>query len=175
MNNRGMELAINFFVTLILTLVVLGMGIYLARGLFSASYDITQQSFDEIDDKTDSLFCQGNIKVCIGRDTITLTSNHYVFTLHLVNAAGEDKTFTLIVEAGPWFDSDGTKHDASTNPLLYLPHNRQLYLKNTEEASIGIAVQRVNSMEKGTYTLGVEVRTNELTYGGKQRLYVKLT
>ncbi len=178
MNNRGIELAVNFFVTLILTLVVLGIGIYLARDLFTASTDITQDSFDKLDRQTESLFCQGTSQVCIGRDTVTLgRDSHFVFTIHIINVLTPpiNGIFTIQAQAGPWFSADGASHPASTNPLLFFPDTRSEMIKNTEEKSFGIAVQRGNGMTKGTYTLDVEVSDpGGEPYGGKQRLNVKL-
>lgn len=176
MNKQGIELAVNFFVTLILTLVVLGIGIYMARNLFFTSYAITDDSFEKFDRQTEALYCQGTTLVCIGRDTATLGStNHHVFTLHILNVGMGDGTFTVNVAPGPWFEADGSAHEASTNPILYLPHSRPVFIENTKETNVGIAVQRTTTMAKGTYTVDVEVlNPNGYLYGGKQRLNIKI-
>src|SRR3989338_1696192 len=97
MNRKGIELALNFFVTIIISLVVLVAGISIMYKFVAQSED-TQQDLDErTKGEIAALLDQGNqITIPFSRQTLPKGEEH-VFGIGILNVI-EQKEFKVLVE-----------------------------------------------------------------------------
>ena len=65
-NKKAVELSMNLFVVIVLSLVVFGFGISFFWKGRDISYEILNMKFDELNTKVEDLLCQTSDKTCIG-------------------------------------------------------------------------------------------------------------
>ena len=182
-DKRGVELAINFLVMVMIALVIFGFGIRFAYKLFSSSSDLTEDAYDKYASQIADLSCAGAEKICLPTKTKTLEGDKAgMFGLVIENVFGEEKTFhievtpKLFVARG---ESVGEEFDEDAG-INWLPHETDEVLQAKEKQTVGILVSGGDA-EPGTYAFEVRVGYNDDTgetvsynNGIPFKLYVKV-
>jgi len=157
---KGIELSVNFFVMLILAIVLFGFGIYFASTLFKTGGLITEQAFEKFDAQIENLACSTADKVCIPVSTKSIGGgNHVIMAIVVENVLGERRDFEIYAEPSAYVDKGGEERPFDAAKLLVSPSpakRRVLPLENREKKSVGIAVQPVG-VGSGTYAFNVWV------------------
>ena len=174
-SKRGIELSVNMMVVLILTIVVFGFGIRLAFRLAQQGNDITDKTFDKLDQQIFEMSCASAQKVCLPAETKTTEGDKPLyFNLVVENIYGEQRSFTMAVTTGTFVDKTG--QTGTFDPkLLFVPAQRQITLAGRKAQNFAIAVQSKGAA-KGMYsfTVGITDDTTSQAYVSPLKFYVKV-
>jgi hypothetical protein len=154
-NKRGIELTVNFFVIMIISLVILGMGIYLVSLFFTT----TEEVKTNLDIQTERHIQ----RILIGGERVAIPINEKeirrgkgdIFGLGILNILGETKNFTINIEDGPFITTTNEISNPSVN-IIHLPSQTKEILNN-EQKIFGIPVRVPRKAQIGTYILNVYV------------------
>ena len=180
-NKKSVELSMNFIVILIISIIMFGFGVRFIYNLSSKAKDITQLTFEELDQRISGIICEGYQRVCVGIDRKTIQRTKFDFLgLKIINIL-DDQEFTVSIS--PPSDKLGVKNDnseisTSEAHLLINPASRNFLIKKNEERVLGIGVQVPANAVSGTYILNVEIKTfingKVENYVNVQKLYVEV-
>ncbi len=172
-NKKGIELSINFMVTLILAIVIFTFGIVFARNLLSGAEDITRMTEEDLDDKIGELLCPGDEKVCFGIQTKTLKQDELgIFGVNVLNILGYDADFTLNVQPAGVILKGQSSISTPNPPLQQLPSEpRTERIENNMNKVIGIGIKPPKEARPGKYIFDVTVSYSGGVYG-KNKIYV---
>lgn len=184
-DKKAMELPLNFIVILIISLIIFGFGITFISTLSSQAIDITQLTFDELDQKISEVICEGSERVCIGIDRKNVLRKEFgVFGIKIFNIlesppdkSGQDFDIEIAPSDSIGFTKDKTPIECPPcKPLLINPKSRSVPIKQNEEAVIGIGIQVPSDAVSGIYIFNVEIKTfvdgEYKQYVPVQKLYV---
>ena len=171
-NKKGIELSLNFFVILILSLVLFGLGVTFMSKLFTEAQDIASLTAEDIDDKVGSLVCEGSDIVCVGEDKKKAKRTGYgIFGVKILNIMDSQEFEVTISRPIPSGFTADNKDIASDN-LLINPQSRSVYIQRNEEQKIGIGIQVPADAVSGTYIFNIDIKTaGGEQYGTVQKLY----
>jgi hypothetical protein len=184
MNKKGIELSVNFLVTIILAITILVFGITFIGNLLGGAEDISKMTAEDLDSRIDELLCPGDERVCFGMRTKTLRIDELgIFGIRVLNVLGEDAQFSVTVTipaSGGYIPKGGTVTAIPSPPLSIVPPAgtpRTELIRNNEEASIGIGIKPPKSPQAakpGRYIFDVVVSCDKCgtELYGKNRLYV---
>ena len=178
MDKKGIELSINFLVTLLITIVIFGMGVSFIYNLSGKANDLTQISEEELDSRITDLLCSGSQKVCVGTNRKTIRRGETdIFGLEILNILENGANFKVnITKADPkGYKKDNTEISGGDPDIQWIPHSRPLFIKKNEKYDVGIGVQVPNDAVSGTYILNVDVQyvdSGYKEYASLQKLYV---
>src|SRR3989344_8381094 len=158
-SKKGIELSVNFLVTLILAIVVFGMGIYLASIIFGGGESLAEKKFEDFDRQVGELACYASDNVCIHIKSETITRGSFKTLAATVKNALVRKQFKMIVINTKTVDQAGvTKTTDFEKLLLYgLEEGRIEVLEKGEKKTFGIGVEVPKTAKQGQYTLDVMV------------------
>ncbi|MBW2984232.1 hypothetical protein KY361_03900 [Candidatus Woesearchaeota archaeon] len=185
MNKKGIELSVNFLVTIILAITIFVFGIMFARNLLGGAEDITRMSEEDLDAKMDDLMCPGDERVCFGVRTKTAKRGELViFGIRILNVLDDPKEFIIEVNAiGAILKGERDITNLpnlvifkSVKPLAVLPERRTETIDTNDDMKIGVGIQPANNAPPGKYILDIYVRCpgcDEEVYG-YNKLYVEV-
>jgi hypothetical protein len=167
MNRKGIELALNFFVTIIISLVVLVAGISIMYKFVAQSED-TQQDLDErTKGEIAALLDQGNqITIPFSRQTLPKGEEH-VFGIGILNVL-EAKEFKVVIELSSAESKQG--QDISTEVKLdgwisYI--DTPFTLDKNQRHTVRVLMSVPKEAKAGTYIFNVKV----METGPQPRIY----
>jgi hypothetical protein len=169
MNKKAIELSIRFLVTIVIALVVFGMGIYFVRTLFGGAEEIVSESQSKLDRQIGDLICEHADKACmpISSKTVRRTED-FIFGIKIINVfPGTEKAFAIEVSAGRNLEGQGT----IPKPLIA---PEKLIIKSKEGVSKGMMVQVPSDTPSGRYVFDVTVLYNSNPNEDPQDEYEKL-
>ena len=174
MNKKGIELSINFLVTLILAITIFSFGIIFARNLLGGASELTEMTDSDLDKRIGDLLCSGNERVCYGiRDKTIKRGEFDIFGVRILNILNQgDVEFTITVsDTGLVAKGQKQIQDVSTldHRLNILPKVRSEIVANNEDESFGVGIEVPKNAMPGRYILDVSV-----TYGAEQYDFSKL-
>jgi len=174
---KGIELSLNFLVTIIIALVIFGFGVRFIYNLASEATELESMTTDELDKKIGQLLCDSTDRVCIGIDKKTIQKGKFdVFGIKVINInPGSD----FEVQITP------TGHVKDNGPIVQvepgsikLNYRQAFFIDRNEEESLGVGVGVFKDAESGTYILDVNVEqvtsTGAVPYAGLHKLYVEV-
>lgn len=177
-DKKAMELSLNFIVILIISLVIFGFGITFISKISSQARDITQLTFDELDQEIGDVICEGSDRVCIGVDRKTISRKKYgFFGLKIFNILSAQDFDITVAPSNP---SGFTKGKIPIicppcKPPLINPPSRSVRISQNKEAVIGVGIQVPSDAVSGTYIFNVEIKTADGDlYTQTQKLYVNV-
>ena len=179
----AIELSVNFIVIIIISLVVLGMGVYLVNRFVSEASDIKEELDIETEKQIMDLLSSGD-RVAFPINKKTIAKGHgEVFGLGIFNILGEEKTFTVDLEQGIFIEKGATESDdtwPSSEPVpVPVPvfiASRSKEIKNNEQVVLSIPVNVPKGTPSGTYVIDVNVKYDtDKEYGTTQKIYVIVT
>lgn len=157
-SKKGMELSIQFFVLLILAIVIFGYSVNFIYGIFTKASQLESMAFDQLDKQVESLTC-GTQQVCLGTARKTIARDSFkVFTVRVLNSRSERADFSMIVE-------DSGIRPEGADLLYFKPDARDFTLDAGEIKSLGVGVEVPATAESGNYVLNVKVTLNGAQYG----------
>jgi len=108
MNKRGIELAVNFLVMLMLAIVVFGFGIYLVSAIFGEAELQQSQVSERVEAEVQKRLFQGGEAVAIpwNKKQIPIGESH-TFGLGILNTYDQKKTFNVYVTYVEAYDRMG--------------------------------------------------------------------
>ena len=86
MNKKGIELSVNFLVTIIIALVIFGFGVKFVYNLASGASEMESLTTDDLDERIGDLLCESADKVCIGVNRKVIPRGEFdVFGIKVIN------------------------------------------------------------------------------------------
>lgn len=163
-NKRGIELAVNFLVMLMLGIVIFAFGIRFAYKLFAQGNELTGDAYKKYSKQIEDLACASAEKVCLPTKTLTIDGTKpAIFGLVIENVLGSEETFHVEVTEGKFVakgSPDGVPFVADTAKIQFLPKPEDelasVELPSKEKRSVGIVVQ-ASGAQPGTYSFNVNV------------------
>ena len=172
---KGIELSLNFLVTIIIALVILGYGIRFLYNIASEATKIDVITTDQLDKRIGELLCDSSERVCIGVDKKTIERGKFdVFGIKIVNIQ-DARNFELNVTAVGY-----TKNNEPVRAIgldkIQVKYNNQFFIARNGDKSIGVGVEVAKDANSGTYILdaAVKAESNGILgqYGGLHKIYV---
>jgi hypothetical protein len=165
----GIELSINAIITIIMSLVILGLGLGLLMNFISGSDEIKFQMDQQTEQQIENLLTQKGQKVAFPFHKVEITrSNSKVVGLGIMNILRENKEFEIIIELSGGLD-DNNQPLKDNIDFLY---QKDVFLNENENKKIPISVDVPKDASNGEYIYNIRVSTNGEIYGNLQKLYV---
>lgn len=173
LNKRAIELSLNFFVILIISIIIFGFGIRFISRLSSQATELQEITISELDERIGNLVCEGSDRVCVGIDLKTIRRTKFdVFGLKIINIL-ESQNFDINVARPTPSGYTKTKQEIYGDNLILNPKARSVFIEKNEEKNLGIGVQVPADAVSGTYIFNVEIKTQDgKLYSATQKLYV---
>lgn len=160
MNKKGIELAANTIIVIIIGVVLFGLGLKLAYDAFFEANAITKQTQQDIDKRIQEISCTAEERVCIGSNSQKINRNEAAyFTIVIYNDGyGGGNDFTI--------DVTGTQPPTilNTNIISTIPSNEY------QGRVIGIFAPK--NTARGTYSYDVKVTRAGVQYDTTKKLFV---
>lgn len=172
---KGIELSLNFLVTIIIALTIFMFGLRFIYNLASEATELESMTIDELDNKIGQLLCEGTDRVCIGIDKKTIQKGKFdVFGIKVTNINPESNFEMLISPAG-YIKDNGPIMPVEPGKLK-IKYRQDFFIERNGEESLGVGIEVTKGAESGTYILDVEVKqftdAGAVPYGGLHKLYV---
>ena len=169
LSKRAIELSANFLVITILSIAMLGFGIYFTKQIFTKSNDYTRQIDADTTLKMEELMNDGS-KIVIPFQTKTAArGSTAVFGIGVLNMLGDPKNFKIntvdnsgvnTLYAATAYAKDGTTLiDNSKVTLLYNPD--AISIKNLDNNKWGLAANVDKTAPSGTYIINLKVQVED--------------
>ena len=169
LSKRAVELSANFLVITILSIAMLGFGIYFTKQIFTKSNDYTRQIDADTTLKMEELMNDGS-KIVIPFQTKTAArGSTAVFGIGVLNMLGDPKNFKIntvdnsgadTLYAATAYAKDGTTLiDNSKVTLLYNPD--AISIKNLDNNKWGLAANVDKTAPSGTYIINLKVQVED--------------
>jgi len=190
MHKRGVELSINFVVTLIIALIVFAAGIVLISRFFASAEETMLQLDAATERQLEGLLDTGERIVVLGRNSFSKTEiispgGTAQFGIGVLNVESSDQ-FSVRITLADGYDEGNRKitplenwiiqsaESTSTNSPLSIS---KTIPQNTKE-KILLGITPPSAAQKGTYIFNVDVCRNQnnpcTDVYGKQKLYVRI-
>ncbi len=172
----AIELSVNFIIIIIISLVVLGMGVYLVNRFVSEAKYIKEELDIETEKQIMSLLSSGD-RVAFPINKKTIAKGHgEVFGLGIFNVLGEEKIFKVELAQGIFIEKGEAVSSPwpSSGPVPVFIASRTSSVDNNEQAVLSIPVKVPVGTTSGTYVIDVSVKydTDNKEYGTKQKIYI---
>lgn len=165
LSKRAIELSANFLVITILSIAMLGFGIYFTKQIFTKSNDYTKQIDADTTLKMEELMNDGSRVVIPFQTKTAARGNTAVFGIGVLNMLGGTKDFkidtvdnsgTHILYAATAYAKDGTTPiDNSKVTLLY--NLNAVSIENLNNNKWGLAANVDKSAPSGTYIINLKI------------------
>ena len=173
-DKKAIELSLNFIVILIISIIIFGFGIRFIYNLSSKAKDITDLTYDQLDQRMGDIICEGSERVCVGIDRKTIQKKDFgVFGVKIINVLSS-QTFGIDITRP---DPPGYKKNRDPiqqiDPRLVInPERRDIAIGQNEEKTIGFGVAVPSNAVSGTYIFNVNIMQDSTNYVQTQKLYV---
>ncbi len=159
MNKKAIELSMNFFVLLIISIAVFGYSLKFLYSAFESVSVLEQKSFDQLDKEVESLTCSTQ-QVCLGTSWQQIARGSFkVFGLRILNSRTERADFDIDIEQKQGMGFPATE-------LYFKPAHREVIaLEPGEIKNLGIGVEIPKTAESGDYVLNIKVTSDGEQYG----------
>ena len=154
----AIELSVNFFVILIISLVIFGFGIRFIYTLSSKATELRDLTFEDLDKKIGDLVCEGSERVCVGMDRKTIERGKFdVFGVKVLNIGAEQNFDIQVTPATPYIGYKKDNQQGITSPNLILKFRNTVFIKANEGTNLAIGVEVPTNSVSGTYILNVDI------------------
>ncbi|MBI2107839.1 hypothetical protein HYX09_02925 [Candidatus Woesearchaeota archaeon] len=177
LNKKGFELAVNFLVVLIISVVVIGFGIKFVYDLVAQTSKLEQVSGEDLDARIGDLLCANEKQVCISGETKKVKQGDVgVFGVKILNVDSADHKYIVVLSRCQFLASGSsslqdctltganqqliTLPPVMTNPPPIAPgtgQKREITIKSKNEGSIALGVEVKKNAPSATYILNVDV------------------
>ncbi|MFH2021199.1 MAG: hypothetical protein ABIJ34_07300 [archaeon] len=161
MNKKGMELAINYLVGIILGIILLSLGLIFAASIFKASGEITKMGLPDYFEVERENCVQRGDRVCIPKtkgDAETLKTTSFGVVIN--NIYGQTKEFKLHVTFRRGLTLDDQTINSVTLKDWTFTDFATIELENNDDTVIEVPIRPPRGIKSGTYTFNVNVCLN---------------
>ncbi|MBL7056325.1 hypothetical protein ISS07_05410 [Candidatus Woesearchaeota archaeon] len=157
MNKRGIELSVNFLVTVIISLTIFMFGVKFIYNIASEATELEGLTTDQLDQRIGELLCESTDRICIGIDRKTIPKGKFdIFGIKIVNIQDSQEFEVQITRP------DIPGYTKNNNPILedeidWKPRNRAVMLDRNQEKEVGIGIEVPKTTKSGTYIFDVRV------------------
>ena len=172
---KGFELSLNFLVTIIIALVILGFGVRFVYNLASQATQMSDITTEQLDKKIGELLCDSSEMVCIGVDKKTIQKGKYdVFGIKIVNIQ-DGRNFMLSVTPVGYTKNNEPITDVGLDKIQ-VKYKDNFFIERNGQKEIGLGVEVAKNANSGTYILDAKVMVTdngaEVQYAGLHKIYV---
>lgn len=166
---KGIELSLNFLVTIIITLVIFTLGIKFIHNLASEATELESLTTDQLDKRTGQMLCESTDRVCIGISKKMIPKGKFdVFGIRIINILdGQD--FGIVIEK-PSPSGYTKNNDPIETNNINLKYRSNVFIERNDEESIGIGIEVPKDAVSGTYIFNVRVQPYDEIY----KIYVEV-
>jgi len=165
---KGMELSLNFLVTIIIAITIFIFGLRFVYTLVSNATDLEETSIESLDIQIGSLLCGSGDRVCIPVDKKIIQKGKFdVFGVKIVNIY-DARDFEINVERPSPSGYTKSNQAIESDKLIWKPKTRSVFIERNKEAEVGIGVEVPKSTASGTYIFDIKV----LPYEDLHKMYV---
>lgn len=166
---KGIELSLNFLVTIIITLAIFTFGVRFIHDLASEAAELESLTTDQLDKRAGQLICESTDKVCIGISKKTIPKGKFdVFGIRIINILdGQD--FSIAIEKPSPSGYKKNNEPIQTNNIK-LKYRNAVFIEKNEEETIGAGIEVPKDAVSGTYVFNVKVQPYDELY----KLYVEV-
>ena len=174
---KGIELSLNFLVTIIIALVIFGFGVKFIYTLAAQATDLQSITTDELDNKIGQLLCDSTDRICIGIDKKTIQKEKFdIFGIKVINInPGSD--FEMLITPTGHIKNNGPIMPVDSGKIK-IKYRQNFFIDRNGEESLGVGVEVSKDAESGTYILDVDIKqitsTGAEPYAGLHKLYVEV-
>ena len=155
MKKQAVELSINFFVIIMISLVVFAIGLVFLRKIIFNTEPLIFNINQEIDKKLRNML-MGNQRVAVYPSMIELhRGKKQIIGVGILNTDALKTQFILNVRCKSFVHLDGVEVACPANALNIVYDSSNFEVKNNKKVTMGVAVQVERGAEKGTYLLEV--------------------
>ncbi|MCH8003155.1 MAG: hypothetical protein IH934_00855 [Nanoarchaeota archaeon] len=171
---KGIEMSLNFLVTVIIAIVILVFGVRFISDLVVETTKLESLTTDQLDKKIENLLCETE-KVCIGTTKKTIQKGKFdVFGIKIINIISDEEfsdEFNVNIRVSKLIKDNNEIIDPNKLNKIKLKYRTNNFIveKNNEE-SIGIGVEVEKDAVSGTYILDVEIPQYDEIY----KIYVEV-
>ena len=166
---KGIQLTLNFLVTVIIALAIFGLGIKFISNLASDATELESLTTEQLDKRIENLVC-GTDKVCIGTNKkIIRKGNFDVFGIKIINIL-ETREFNINIDVSKIIKDNEEITDPSELNKVTIKYRQNVNIEKNDEENIGIGVEVAKDAVSGTYILDVEIPQ----YEELQKIYVEV-
>lgn len=171
MNKRGIELAINMLVVIIISLVLLAGGIVLLNKFLGGAEELQVILDERTEEELQSLLIDEGQLVALSRQTITFKgTGQGIVGVGILNVG--DDPVTLHLEVTPRL-MDGRPMDPTVvDSITFLYNNQPFTLHQQETHTEPILIQVSGNVPRDTYGFDVQVLKSNGEYQPKKPIYV---
>ncbi|MAE43054.1 hypothetical protein CMO93_04735 [Candidatus Woesearchaeota archaeon] len=167
---KGIELSLNFLVTIIIALTIFGFGIRFISNLASQATELEGLTIEQLDKRIGELLCESTERVCIGVDKRIIPRGKFdIFGIRIINIQNT-KDFDIIIERPDIPGYTKKNEEILSDELDWKPKTRTIRLERNEEKEIGIGVRVPKDARSGTYIFDVRVPQ----YSSLHKIYVEV-
>ncbi|MFH1850137.1 MAG: hypothetical protein ABH879_08225 [archaeon] len=164
-NKKGLELSINFLVVLILTIVVLGFGIFFVRKLMGGAEEIRTSLDDQTMARIEALLNDGSRVAIPFVKKETSPGKPAIFGVGILNVVGDDRFRTEAKFSAAYRDDkskickSGSTGGCGSDPdgWILMDKSEKLIINN-ENAKYVVAITPPGGTPKGTYIFDIKVK-----------------
>lgn len=166
---KGIELSMNFLVTIIIALTIFMFGVRFIYTLASEAVELESLTTDQLDIRIGELLCESTDRVCIGIDKKIIRKGKFdVFGIKIINIQ-DSKTFDITITP-TGFTKDNEPVSTVGLDKITVKYNPDVFIDRNEEKSIGVGVEVAKDARQGTYILDVSVQP----YDTLHKIYVEV-
>ena len=174
---KGIELSINFLVTVIIAIVIFGLGVKFIYNIVSESEDFEGLTLKHFDEMIGDLSCESTDKVCIPENRVAIQRGKFdVVGIKIINVLTDttSKDFEITADVSKILDKND---NIITDPVysdnldkIKIKYTKTVDIKKNEEADVGVGIKVEKDAISGTHILDVKVEQYEELY----KIYVKV-
>lgn len=166
---KGIQLTLNFLVTVIIALAIFGFGIKFISSLAGDATELESLTTEQLDKRIENLVC-GTDKVCIGTNKkIIQKGNFDVFGIKIINIL-ETQEFNINIDVSKIIKDNEEITDPGELNKVTIKYRQNVNIEKNDEENIGIGVEVAKDAVSGTYILDVEIPQ----YDELQKIYVEV-
>ena len=166
---KGIELSLNFLVTLIIVLTIFTFGIKFISDLTKEATELESLTTEQLDKRIENLLCDTD-KVCIGINRKTIQKGEFdVFGIRIINIL-ETQEFNINAKVTKIIKNNEEIIDPNNLNKINLKHRKNFIIEEDKEENLGIGVEVAKDAVSGTYIIDVEVPQYDEVY----KIYVEV-
>ena len=166
---KGIELSLNFLVTIVIALAIFGFGIKFISNLSSDVKEMESLTIDDLDARIGQLACGAADKVCISPTKKVIKKGDFdVFGIIIINILNEGYFGVQITPSSlPGYTKN---NEPILTDNIKLKYRSGVSIKNNEEESIGVGVEVPKDTQSGIYIFDVKISP----YSEINKIYVEV-
>jgi len=166
---KGIELSLNFLVTLIIVLTIFTFGIKFIFNFANEATKLESLTTDQLDNRIENLICDTD-KICIGVNKKTIQKGEFdVFGIRVLNIF-DTQEFNINVEVTKIIKKNEEIINPNNLNKINLKYRKNFIIEKNDEENLGIGAEVAKDAVSGTYILDVEIPQYDEIY----KIYIEV-